>query len=61
MGSKMCIKERVQGGVPLTTEYVAFTYNTLRDTSPVNDFTMLEEAKAPDNTGLLKQSNAADE
>ena len=37
-------------GEPLTAEDVAFTYNTLRDTSSVNDFTMLEEAKALDNT-----------
>ena len=33
-------------GEPLTREDVAFTYNTLRDTSSVNDFTMLEEAVA---------------
>lgn len=37
-------------GEPLTAEDVAFTYNTLRDTSSVNDFTMLEEAKALDDT-----------
>lgn len=37
-------------GEPLTADDVAFTYNTLRDTSSVNDFTMLEEAKALDNT-----------
>ncbi len=35
-------------GEPLTAEDVAFTYNTLRDTSSVNDFTMLKEAKALD-------------
>ena len=35
-------------GEPLTAEDVAFTYNTLRDTSSVNDFTMLEEAVAVD-------------
>ncbi len=37
-------------GEPLTAEDVALTYNTLRDTSSVNDFTMLEEATALDNT-----------
>ncbi len=35
-------------GEPLTAEDVAFTYNTLRDTSSVNDFTMLDEAVAAD-------------
>ena len=35
-------------GEKLTAEDVAFTYNTLRDTSSVNDFTMLKEAKAVD-------------
>ncbi len=35
-------------GEPLTAEDVAFTYNTLRDTSSVNDFTMLKEARAVD-------------
>lgn len=35
-------------GEPLTAEDVAFTYNMLRDTSSVNDFTMLKEAKALD-------------
>ena len=37
-------------GEPLTAEDVAFTYNTMRDTSSVNDFTMLKEAKALDDT-----------
>ena len=37
-------------GEALTAEDVAFTYNTLRDTSSVNDFTMLKEAKALDDT-----------
>ena len=32
---------RFTDGEPLTAEDVAFTYNTLRDTSSVNDFTML--------------------
>lgn len=36
-------------GEPLTAEDVAFTYNTLRDTSSVNDFTMLNEARAVDD------------
>ena len=35
-------------GEPLTAADVAFTYNTLRDTSSVNDFTMLKEAEAID-------------
>lgn len=37
-------------GEPLTAADVAFTYNTLRDTSSVNDFTMLKEAAAKDDT-----------
>ena len=37
-------------GERLTAEDVAFTYNTLRDNSSVNDFTMLKEARALDNT-----------
>ncbi len=39
---------RFTDGEPLTAEDVAFTYNTLRDTSSVNDFTMLKEAVAVD-------------
>lgn len=39
---------RFTDGEPLTAEDVAFTYNTLRDTGSVNDFTMLEEAVAVD-------------
>lgn len=35
-------------GERLTAEDAAFTYNTLRDTSSVNDFTMLERAEAAD-------------
>ncbi len=35
-------------GEKLDAEDVAFTYNTLRDTSSVNDFTMLKEAVAID-------------
>ncbi len=35
-------------GEELTAEDVAFTYNTLKNTSSVNDFTMLERAEAVD-------------
>lgn len=35
-------------GEKLTAEDVAFTYNTLRESSSVNDFTMLKEARALD-------------
>lgn len=37
-------------GEKLTAADVAFTYNTLRDTSSVNDFTMLDRAEAVDDT-----------
>lgn len=37
-------------GEKLTAGDVAFTYNTLRETSSVNDFTMLREARALDET-----------
>lgn len=37
-------------GEELTAADVAFTYNTLRDTSSVNDFTMLDRAEAVDDT-----------
>lgn len=37
-------------GEPLTAEDVAFTYNTVREVSSVNDFTMLKEAVAIDDT-----------
>ncbi|MDO5424861.1 MAG: ABC transporter substrate-binding protein [Eubacteriales bacterium] len=37
-------------GEPLTASDVAFTYNTCRDASSVNDFTMLKEAVAIDDT-----------
>ncbi len=33
-------------GEPLTPEDVAFTYNTVKETSSVNDFTMLDHAEA---------------
>lgn len=37
-------------GEPLTARDVAFTYNTVKATSSVNDFTMLKEAVAIDDT-----------
>ena len=37
-------------GEPLTAADVAFTYNNVRDNSSVNDFTMLKEAVAVDDT-----------
>ena len=37
-------------GEKLTAADVVFTYNTLRDTSSVNDFTMLDRAEAVDDT-----------
>ena len=37
-------------GESLTAEDVAFTYNNCKEKSSVNDFTMLEEAVATDNT-----------
>ncbi|MDO4272478.1 MAG: ABC transporter substrate-binding protein [Eubacteriales bacterium] len=39
-------------GEPLTAQDVAFTYNNCRDLSTVNDFTMLKEAKAVDDTTI---------
>lgn len=46
------IRDDVQftDGEPLTAEDVAFTYNTVKETSSVNDFTMLKEAVALDDT-----------
>lgn len=40
-------------GEKLTAKDVAFTYNTLRDGSSVNDFTMLEKAEAADEYTVL--------
>lgn len=40
-------------GEKLTAGDVAFTYNTLRDTSSVNDFTMLDNAEAVDDTTVV--------
>jgi len=37
-------------GEPLTAADVAFTYNTVKNTSSVNDFTMLDKAVAVDDT-----------
>ncbi len=37
-------------GEPLTAKDVAFTYNNCRDNSSVNDFTMLDNAEAIDDT-----------
>lgn len=37
---------RFTDGEPLTAKDVAFTYNTLKEASSVNDFTMLESAEA---------------
>lgn len=44
-------------GEALTAPDVAFTYNTLRDTSSVNDFTMLARAEATDDTTVLFHMN----
>lgn len=46
-------------GERLTAGDVAFTYNTLRDTSSVNDFTMLKEAVAVDDTTVEFHMNRA--
>ena len=40
-------------GEPLTAEDVAFTYNTVKATSSVNDFTMLDSAEAADDTTVV--------
>lgn len=37
-------------GEPLTAADVAFTYNTVKESSSVNDFTMLDRAEAVDKT-----------
>ncbi len=44
-------------GEPLTAEDVAFTYNTVKATSSVNDFTMLDRAEAVDSTTVLFHLN----
>ncbi len=40
-------------GEPLTAEDVAFTYNTVKASSSVNDFTMLDYAEATEDTTVL--------
>ena len=40
-------------GEPLTAEDVAFTYNTVKEASSVNDFTMLDYAEAVDDTTVV--------
>ena len=40
-------------GEPLTAQDVAFTYNTVKETSSVNDFTMLDHAQALDETTVV--------
>ena len=40
-------------GEPLTAEDVAFTYNTVKTSSSVNDFTMLDYAEATDETTVV--------
>ena len=40
-------------GEPLTAEDVAFTYNTVKTSSSVNDFTMLDYAEAADETTVV--------
>ena len=40
-------------GQPLTASDVAFTYNTVKAASSVNDFTMLDYAEATDNTTVV--------
>ena len=40
-------------GEPLTAQDVAFTYNTVKNTSSVNDFTMLDRAEAVDDTTVV--------
>ncbi len=40
-------------GEPLTAEDVAFTYNTVKESSSVNDFTMLDHAEALDDTTVV--------
>ena len=40
-------------GEPLTAEDVAFTYNTVKESSSVNDFTMLDYAESVSDTTVL--------
>ena len=48
---------RFTDGEPLTAGDVAFTYNNCRDNSSVNDFTMLKEAVALDDTTVEFRMN----
>ena len=60
----MCIRDstwtvKIRDGVSftdgekLTAKDVAFTYNTLKSTSSVNDFTMLDSVQAVDDTTVV--------
>ena len=51
----VAIREDVQftDGEPLTAQDVAFTYNTVKNTTSVNDFTMLDRAEAIDETTVV--------
>ncbi len=44
-------------GEPLTASDVAFTYNTVKESSSVNDFTMLDLAEAEDDTTVVFHMN----
>ncbi len=44
-------------GDPLTAEDVAFTYNTVKESNSVNDFTMLDQAQALDDTTVVFTMN----
>lgn len=44
---------RFTDGQPLTADDVAFTYNTVKGESSVNDFTMLDYAEAADETTVV--------
>lgn len=44
-------------GEPLTASDVAFTYNTVKEASSVNDFTMLDRAEAADDATVIFHMN----
>ena len=46
-------------GEPLTAADVAFTYNTVKASSSVNDFTMLDYAEATDDVTVVFHMNRA--
>ena len=48
---------RFTDGEPLTAGDVAFTYNTVKAASSVNDFTMLDYAEAADDTTAVFHMN----